>query len=91
MAQSAELRYRSGAPHVLDCTSKGRVLSQAEMGHVTVVVFGVPAQEPSQMSMAQHNDMVEQIPSDRTDHAFNISILPWGPGCDGPISNSHPL
>ena len=30
------------------------------------------------MPLAEHNNMVKALPSDRTDKAFSIAVLPWG-------------
>jgi hypothetical protein len=39
----------------------------------------------AEMSFAEHNDMVETIPSDRTDNPLRVSVLPWRPWRDRPI------
>jgi len=40
------------------------------------------------MTLAEHNDMVKAIPSDRTDEPLRMSVLPWRSWCDRPIPNA---
>src|SRR3979411_3339984 len=39
------------------------------------------------MPLAEDNDMVKTIPSDRTDD--RMSVLPWRSWCDRPVPNAH--
>jgi hypothetical protein len=41
------------------------------------------------MPFAEHNNMVQTIPSDRTDQPLRISVLPWRPWRDRPIPYTH--
>ena len=41
------------------------------------------------MPLAEHNNMVKTIPSDRTDEPLRISVLPWRPWRDRPIPYTH--
>jgi hypothetical protein len=43
----------------------------------------------AQMPLAEHNNMVKTIPSDRTDQPFQMSVLPWRPWRDRPIPYTH--
>ena len=42
-----------------------------------VVVFHVRQQYVTEMSLAQHNNMIKALPSDRTDESLSKSVLPW--------------
>src|SRR5258707_15749553 len=44
-----------------------------------VVVFHVRQQYVTEMPLAEHNNMVKALPSDRTDETLSKSVLPWGP------------
>src|SRR5260370_37083961 len=35
-------------------------------------------QQVTEVALAEHNNVVEAFPSDRTDQPFGISVLPWG-------------
>jgi hypothetical protein len=43
----------------------------------------------AEMSFAEHNNMVETIPSDRTDEPLRRSVLPWRSCRDRPIPYAH--
>src|ERR1700686_436978 len=43
-----------------------------------VVIFHVRQQYMMEVSLAEHNNVVKALPSDRTDQPFGISVLPWG-------------
>src|ERR1019366_1332552 len=43
-----------------------------------VVIFHVRQQYMTEASLAEHNNVVKALPSDRTDQPFGISVLPWG-------------
>jgi hypothetical protein len=42
------------------------------------VIFHVRQQYMTEVSLAEHNNVVKALPSDRTDQPFGISVLPWG-------------
>ncbi|SHI05452.1 cytochrome o ubiquinol oxidase operon protein cyoD [Bradyrhizobium erythrophlei] len=39
--------------------------------------------------LAEHNNVVKALPSDRTDQPFGISVLPWGARRCRPVTNAH--
>lgn len=41
------------------------------------------------MSLAEHNNVVKVLPSDRTDQPFGISVLPWEVRRCRPVTNAH--
>ena len=41
------------------------------------------------MPLAEDNDMVKAIPSNRTDEPLRMSVLPWRSWCDRPVPNAH--
>jgi hypothetical protein len=43
-----------------------------------VVIFHVRQQYMTEVSLAEHNNVVKAFPSDRADQPFGISVLPWG-------------
>src|SRR6266403_4346960 len=59
-----------------------------------IVVFHVRQQHMTEMPLAEHDNVVEAFPSDRTDQPFSISVLPWGARRRRSIANadcSHSL
>ena len=43
----------------------------------------------AKMPLAENNDMVKAIPSNRTDEPLRMSVLPWRSWCDRPVPNAH--
>src|ERR1017187_4887884 len=43
----------------------------------------------TEVSLAEHNNVVKALPSDRTDQPFGISVLPWGARRCRPVTNAH--
>ena len=54
-----------------------------------MVIFLVRSQQVAKMPLAEDNDMVKTIPSDRTDEPLRMSVLPWRSWCDRPVPNAH--
>src|SRR5207237_10387512 len=50
---------------------------------------GFICEASSILSLAEHNNVVKALPSDRTDQPFGISVLPWGAGRSRPVTNAH--
>jgi hypothetical protein len=40
----------------------------------------VRQQQVAEVALAEHDNVVEAFPSDRTDQPFGISVLPWERG-----------
>jgi hypothetical protein len=58
----------------LDFTRPGSVAVQGLVGPGVVVVREVLTENPPQVSFAQHEDVVEALPPDRSDQAFDERI-----------------
>jgi|APFre7841882630_1041343.scaffolds.fasta_scaffold11883_5 hypothetical protein len=76
MGQSSEDRRGNNASDGLNGARHGRVLVQREVGPRIIVIRHVRKEHVAQMPLAKHDDMIETPPSDRTDQAFTVSILP---------------
>jgi len=57
----------------LDLTRLWAIPLQREMSALVVVVAEVTAQDPSQMVLIQHDDMVQTLPADTADQPFGMS------------------
>src|ERR1700726_4156521 len=53
-----------------------------------VVIFHVRQQYMTEVSLAEHNNVVNALPPDRTDQPFGISVLPWGARRCRPVANA---
>src|SRR5437879_4680690 len=54
-----------------------------------VVITHVRQQDVTEMSLAEHNNVVKAFPSDRTDQPFGISILPRGARRRWSVANAY--
>src|SRR6202021_1919578 len=54
-----------------------------------VVITHVRQQGVTEVSLAEHNNVVKAFPSDRTDQPFSISILPRGARRCRSIANAY--
>src|ERR1700730_9699253 len=59
------------------------------MRRYLIVVLHVRQQDVTEVSLAEHNNVVKAFPSDRTDQPFSISILPRGARRRGSIANAY--
>src|ERR1700688_3986083 len=54
-----------------------------------VVIFHVRQQYMTEVSLAEHNNVVKALPSDRTDQSFSICVLPRGTRRCRSVANAH--
>src|SRR4051812_43543115 len=55
----------------------------------TIVVMRVRAQHMTQMTLAEHDHMIEAFASDRADQSFGIAVLPWRSRRCRSVTNAH--
>jgi hypothetical protein len=65
------------------------ILVQCAMGPQTIVISGILANDPAQMSLSEHDQVVDTLPSDRADQSLGVAVLPWRPRCDWLVPNAH--
>ena len=58
-----------------------RILAQAEMCPVVMIVANVLRYESLQMAWVEHNDMIEQLSAAGAYPSFGNAILPWASNC----------
>src|SRR5712675_2332352 len=54
-----------------------------------IVIVGVGFQDPTQMHLAQDNDVVQTLAPERSDQPFGKAILPRRSCCDRLVPNAH--
>jgi hypothetical protein len=52
------------------------VFVQGQVSPDLIVTRNVRFEDAAQVRLAEHDDMVETLPSERAYHAFGVSILP---------------
>src|SRR5467141_2383794 len=89
VVQPAQDRAAKNGPGQFDGARDRRILLQRQMRPYLVVIFHVRQQYMTEVSLAEHNNVVKALPSDRTDQPFGISVLPWGARRCRPVTNAH--
>ena len=90
--QSADLRDGNHATTPrLSLPRDGRVALQREMGPDAVVVGDVCHQNPPQVPLAEHDQVVEALPTNRADGALREMVLPGRLPAGDDLANPHPL
>src|ERR1700693_419743 len=70
------------APDPLNRARNRRILVQGSMRSDAIVIVGVGFQDPTQMHLAQDNDVVQTLTPDRSDQPFGKAVLPGRGWCD---------
>jgi hypothetical protein len=65
-----------GDPVALYPSGQGGILAQREMSPGSVVVVDIALHDPAKLLFAGDDDVVETFSPDRTDHPFDIAVLP---------------
>jgi hypothetical protein len=55
---------------------EGASLRSAQVGPDLVVIVHVALHDPAKLLLAGDDDVIETFSPDRTDHPFNITVLP---------------
>ena len=63
--------------------SSWAVLLQTEMDSVLVVVVEVILQQPPEVFLVEHQNVIEEVAADGTHDSFHSSVLPWRSVGDG--------
>jgi hypothetical protein len=74
VVQPAENWAAKNLPGPFDGTRERGILLQSEMRADAIVICHVQVAE---VAFAEHDDVVEAFPPDRTDQPFGIPVLPW--------------
>ena len=53
------------------------IFVQRQVSPDRVVVRGISFEGAAEMGLAEHDDVVETLPSDRADQPFDVSVLAW--------------
>ena len=65
------------------------ILSQRQMRAGATVVGKIALENPAQVSLSQHDDMIQALSPDRADESFDVRILPWRSRCREHLFDAH--
>jgi hypothetical protein len=85
--QPAEFRDRDDSTHRgrLDIASHRRIAAERHVGPVGVVVRDVLSKDPTRVVLAEHDDVVNDLPSRSAHPSFGEPVLPRGPRSDAEL------
>jgi hypothetical protein len=87
--QPAEDRRGYNSSDRMDGSGYRSVLDKGQMRSSDVVVFCIRAEHISQMSLAEDDDVIKALPSDRADQPFGMAVLPRRSRCCRSVANAH--
>src|SRR3984893_10529833 len=73
----------------LNLASDRRILVQGSMRSDPIIIVGVGFQDPTQMDLAQDNDVLQTLTPDRSDQPFDKAILPGRGWCGWLVPDAH--
>jgi hypothetical protein len=78
MMQTADLPdgHDSSAPAWLDGARVRAILVERKMRPRSVVIFDVARKDTAQMARVEDHDVVQALPTNRTDYALDVRVLP---------------
>ena len=76
MMQPAQDRLSSEPAETLDRPMAWRILAQGQMRSQFVVIVGIARNDPTQMALAEDDDVIETLPADRAYQPLRMSVLP---------------
>ncbi len=76
MVQTIKVRYGFDPAFPQNWPCQWRIFVQRQVSATTIVIVGIDPQHAAQMRLAENDQMVQALSSDRSYQPFNIGILP---------------
>ena len=76
MMKPTENRPRAKLAKPLGRPMARRILGQGQVRPDFVVIAGICTKDPTQMALAEDDDVIEAFPTDRADQPLRMPILP---------------
>ena len=91
MVKAAQHGHRDDVAERLHGSAERSVFPKREVRARAVVVSGISGQDAAQVTLAEHDEVVETLPPDRADQPFDVSVLPRRSRSRWPITDAHAL
>ncbi len=65
------------------------ILVQRAMNARFIIISGILAQDPAQVRLPEHDQVVETFPSDGADQSLDVRVLPRRSGSGRLVPNAH--
>ena len=89
VVKSTEYWIQNEASSGFDRALDRCVSPQSQVGAGSIVVVLIFPKNANQVSLAQRNHMIRTFLSDRSDHSFAVTILPWAPTAGDDLFDCH--
>ena len=86
VVQATEDAHWNDPPDPVDRSMDWGVFVQRQVSPSFVVIRDVAGDDAAEVSLAEHDEMVETLPPDRADQPFDVSVLPRRSRCRRPIT-----
>ncbi len=73
----------------LDHSMEWRIFVQRAMNAAFIIVGGELDEDPTQVCLPEHDQVVDALPSDCADQSFRKAVLPRRTGRDWLVANAH--
>ena len=74
--KSAEDRLCSDLAEPLNGTMEWRILTEGEMRPDVIIIRDIGCEDPAQMALTEHDNVIEAFSTDRADQPLGMPILP---------------
>ena len=91
VVQATEDAHWNDPPEPVDRSMNWGVFIQREMSPELVAMGDVGFDDAAEVSLAEHDEMVETLPLDRADQPFDVTVLPRRSRSRRPITDAHAL
>ena len=89
MVQAAEMRQPTQHSMAMHGSTQRGILIQGQVRTKPVVILGIVAQQSARMALVDDDQLIQAIPSDRSDQALDVGVLPRRPRCRWSIPDPH--
>ncbi len=89
MVLATKVRYEFDPAFPQNWPCQWRIFAQRQVSSGAIVIVGIGLQHAAQMRLAENDQMVQALSSDRSDQPFNVGVLPRRTGCRGTIPDPH--
>jgi hypothetical protein len=73
----------------LDGSRLGRILVERKMRSRPVIIREVRSEQPPETLLIDNDDVIKKLPTNRSDQALDVRILPGRPGCGDHLVDAH--
>jgi hypothetical protein len=89
MMQSSQDRNGGNVARALDRSMQGRIFPQRQVRARFIVIRRISGKSSPQVHLAEDHHLIQALAAQWADKAFRTAILPWRPGRDRSVADTH--